>query len=273
MTQPPAYSSLLAEQAPKPPAKLKSALPLIAFILGIAAIIIAIVPIIWGLAIPLGLAAAVVGAIALLKRAHPDWQGIAGLALGSLAALIAVGLMINAAVQLSKLEEALDAPMVEATAAPAPAGTAAPVESPAPAAPVEEAAPEPAPAAPVEEAAPEPAPAAPVEKAAPEPAAVPVEFTSALRKAGDYSQNLHMSKAGLYDQLTSEYGEQFSPEAAQYAVDNVKADWNANALAKAKDYQSQMAMSPEAIRDQLKSEYGEQFTAEEADFAILHLND
>jgi len=81
-----------------------------------------------------------------------------------------------------------------------------------------------------------------------------------------------MSKLGVYDQLTSEYGEKFSPEAAQYAIDNMKADWNANALAKAKDYQSQMNMSPEAIRTQLTSEYGEKFTPEEADYAIQHLN-
>jgi hypothetical protein len=80
-----------------------------------------------------------------------------------------------------------------------------------------------------------------------------------------------MSKAGLYDQLTSEYGEQFSAEAAQYAVDNVVADWNANALAKARTYQDDMSMSPAAIHDQLTSEYGEQFTASEADYAIANL--
>lgn len=108
-----------------------------------------------------------------------------------------------------------------------------------------------------------------------EPAApaVPVEFASALIKAQTYSDMMDMSKAGLYDQLTSEYGEKFSAEAGQYAVDNVVADWNANALAKAKTYQDSMAMSPEAIRDQLVSEYGEKFTPEEADYAIAHLND
>jgi len=102
---------------------------------------------------------------------------------------------------------------------------------------------------------------------------VPAEYVSALTKAESYSELMHMSKAGIYDQLTSEYGEQFSAEAAQYGIDNVQADWNANALAKAKSYQEQMAMSPESIRDQLTSEYGEKFTAEEADFAIQHLND
>jgi len=105
------------------------------------------------------------------------------------------------------------------------------------------------------------------------PVAVPAEYASALRKAESYSKLMHMSKAGLYDQLTSAYGERFSPEAAQYAIDNVKADWKANALAKAKSYQDQMAMSPAAIRDQLVSPYGEKFTPEEADYAVQHLND
>ena len=82
-----------------------------------------------------------------------------------------------------------------------------------------------------------------------------------------------MSKAGLYEQLTSEYGERFTPEAAPYAIDHVLADWNANALAKAKTYQEIAAMSPAAIRDQLTSEYGERFTAEEAEYALQHLND
>ena len=100
---------------------------------------------------------------------------------------------------------------------------------------------------------------------------VPTEYKSALRKAKTYSDMMHMSKAGIYDQLTSEYGEQFTEEAAQYAIDNLDADWKANALEKAKSYQEQMAMSPSAIYDQLTSEYGEKFTAEEAQYAIDNL--
>ena len=75
---------------------------------------------------------------------------------------------------------------------------------------------------------------------------------------------MNMSKAGIYDQLTSEYGGQFTEEAAQYAIDNVNADWNKNALEKAKVYQDSMAMSKNAIYDQLTSEYGEQFTESQA---------
>ena len=101
---------------------------------------------------------------------------------------------------------------------------------------------------------------------------VSTEYRSALRKAQTYSDTMYMSKKGLYDQLTSEAGEQFPADAAQYAVDHVKADWNKNALEKAKTYQKEMDMSTEAIRDQLTSEAGEQFTQEEADYAIQHLD-
>jgi len=110
----------------------------------------------------------------------------------------------------------------------------------------------------------------PVQTKAPEPK-IPSEYKSALKQAQDYSDLLHLSKAGLYDQLVSEYGGQFSAEAAQYAIDNVKADWNANALAQAVDYQNSLSLSPSAIRDQLTSEYGGKFLPEEADYAIANL--
>ena len=106
-----------------------------------------------------------------------------------------------------------------------------------------------------------------------EDTSVPKEYKSALNKAALYANTMHMSKRGVYDQLVSDYGEKFSAEAAQYAIDNVKADWNANALATAKNYQNTMNMSPAAIHDQLTSEYGEKFTQAEADYAIQHLND
>lgn len=32
---------------------------------------------------------------------------------------------------------------------------------------------------------------------------------------------MHMSKYALYDQLTSEYGEKFTQQDAQYAIDNL----------------------------------------------------
>ena len=94
---------------------------------------------------------------------------------------------------------------------------------------------------------------------------------NALQTAQNYSDQMHMSKAGIYDQLISEYGEQFTESEAQYAVDHVQADWNQNALETARSYQETMDMSPSAIWDQLVSEYGEQFTESEADYAIANL--
>lgn len=99
------------------------------------------------------------------------------------------------------------------------------------------------------------------------------EQKNALRKAESYAKTMHMSKQGIYDQLTSEYGEGFDKEAAQYAIDNIEWDWNANALAKAKSYRDTMSMSKNRIYDQLISQYGEKFTKEEAQYAIDHLDD
>lgn len=72
---------------------------------------------------------------------------------------------------------------------------------------------------------------------------VPTEYKSALKKADIYTNTMHFSKARLYDQLTSESGEKFSAEAAQYAVDNVTTDWKANALASAQNYSDSLHMS------------------------------
>lgn len=99
----------------------------------------------------------------------------------------------------------------------------------------------------------------------------PKEFINALQQAETYSKVLHMSKQGIYDQLVSEYGGKFPPEAAQYAIDNLVVDYNANALATAKNYYDNMSMSKEDIRNQLTSEYGDKFTQEEADYAVSNL--
>lgn len=96
------------------------------------------------------------------------------------------------------------------------------------------------------------------------------EYKNALKKAEGYS-SMDMSKAAIYDQLTSEYGENFPEDAAQYAVDNLEADFNANALNKAKTYYTDMGMSKNDVYDQLISDYGEQFTEEQAQYAVDNL--
>lgn len=51
---------------------------------------------------------------------------------------------------------------------------------------------------------------------------VSTEYKNALEKAKVYQDSMAMSKNAIYDQLTSEYGEQFTESQAQYAIDNLK---------------------------------------------------
>ena len=55
-----------------------------------------------------------------------------------------------------------------------------------------------------------------------------------------------LSLIHIYDQLTSEIGEKFTAEQAQYAIDNIKGDYLEAALKSAKNYQETMKM---CIRD------------------------
>lgn len=98
------------------------------------------------------------------------------------------------------------------------------------------------------------------------------EKIAALKTAESYNKLLYLSKKRLYSQLTSESGEKFPTEAAQYAIDNIKADYKKNALKKARDYANGLNMSDQRIYDQLFSPYGENFTEEEADYAMNNLN-
>lgn len=110
-------------------------------------------------------------------------------------------------------------------------------------------------------------------KEEPEEAAVgdvPMEWSSALSSAENYSNTLHMSKDAIYDQLTSDF-DQFPEDAAQYAVDNIEADWNQNALESADSYAYTLSMSQGAIYDQLVSEF-DKFTPEQAQYAIDNID-
>ncbi|QQC96872.1 Ltp family lipoprotein [Mammaliicoccus sciuri] len=94
------------------------------------------------------------------------------------------------------------------------------------------------------------------------------EFKNALKSAQDYQEFMPMSKAGLYDQLTSSAGDQYPEDAAQYAIDNLDADYKENALKSAENYQEFMPMSDKELFDQLTSDAGDQYTQEEAQYAI-----
>jgi len=226
---------------PQPPTGPARGLAITALVVGIGAFLFGLIPVFGAL---VGVVAVVLGILALRKR-QSKGMALTGTILGGIAIVSSIVMTIGAFALVGTTSDAVSEIVASATAQP-----------------LEQ-------SEPVEEA--EPA----EETVAPEPeaAAVPAEYKSALTSADTYANMMAMSKAGIFAQLTSEYGGQFTVEAAQYAVDNVDADWSANALASAKTYQEEMAMSPAAIHDQLISEYGAQFTVEEADYAILHLND
>ncbi len=71
---------------------------------------------------------------------------------------------------------------------------------------------------------------------------------------------------GLKEQLLYEG---YPDTAAQYAIDNIKTDWNIQALKKAQDYLSYDSFSDAGLREQL---IYEQFTSTEADYAIANIN-
>ena len=224
-------------------------LALAALLVGIGAFLFGLIPVFGAL---VGITAVVFGFLALRKQ-QSKGMAITGIALGSVALMVSVVTTIGLGAAVNNASDIQPVPALSAAAAPEAKASADPVVTPRPVV-----TPKPA----KTQAAPPPPPAP----------AVPVEYRSALAKATSYSKTMHMSKAGVYDQLTSEYGEQFTPAAAQYAVDTLQADYGANALEKAKSYQQSMSMSPAAIRDQLTSAYGEKFTAAEADYAIANLN-
>lgn len=107
------------------------------------------------------------------------------------------------------------------------------------------------------------------------PTGVPQEYINALLSAYSYSDSCHLSKRGLYEQLSDDEGAGFPPEAAQFAIDHADIDYKENALAKAKSYfyGEFLHLSRRDVYDQLTDEEGEMFTEEEARYAMDHLED
>lgn len=85
---------------------------------------------------------------------------------------------------------------------------------------------------------------------------------NAVAKAGSYIGTMAFSRGDLIDQLVYN---QFSVEDSTFAVDNIGADWNAQAAAKAKSYLDTMAFSRQDLIDQL---IYNQFTPEQAEFGV-----
>jgi hypothetical protein len=83
---------------------------------------------------------------------------------------------------------------------------------------------------------------------------------NARRSAESYLEFSAFSRKGLIQQLSSEYGEEFSKADAIYAVNHIDVDWNEQAAKSAKNYLDNSAFSRQGLIEQLSSEYGESFT-------------
>ena len=97
---------------------------------------------------------------------------------------------------------------------------------------------------------------------------MPREWEQALKSAESYLDFSAFSYDGLYQQLTSQYGEGYPADAAQYAVDTVDVDWNEEAVQSAESYLDFTSFSRDGLYQQLTSQHGEGFTPEQAQYAI-----
>ena len=97
--------------------------------------------------------------------------------------------------------------------------------------------------------------------------AVSEEFKSAVRSAQSYSDAMNMSKSAIQGQLQG--FDKFPEEAAIFAVEHIKVDWNKNALGSAESYRKALSMSKEAIEEQLLNY--DNFTPEQVHYAIENL--
>ncbi|MCB1029537.1 MAG: Ltp family lipoprotein [Microthrixaceae bacterium] len=86
----------------------------------------------------------------------------------------------------------------------------------------------------------------------------------AIRAAESYLDYSGFSRQGLIDQLSSEYGDQFSVQDATAAVDSLNVDYDAEAVESAESYLDFSSFSCQGLIDQLSSEFGDQFTIDQA---------
>lgn len=75
------------------------------------------------------------------------------------------------------------------------------------------------------------------------------------------------SQQGLLKQLTSSYGAGFTEAQAEYAINNLHPDWDAQAVDAAKGYMQIGGFSRASLIQQLTSSYGAGFTEAQAEYA------
>lgn len=98
------------------------------------------------------------------------------------------------------------------------------------------------------------------------------EQQNAYKAALNYLDFAPFSKQGLIDQLSSEYGDNYPQDVAEFAVNKIEergeVDWVEQAKIAAENYLDLSSFSKEGLIEQLCSEYGDQYTREQAEAAV-----
>lgn len=125
------------------------------------------------------------------------------------------------------------------------------------------------------------APAKPAVTQAPAPTQAPTTpaapaMTAAEQQAVSAGQSyLSMgsgfSQYSLTQQLTSSSGSGFAPADAQFAINYLKPDWDAQAVDAAKGYMQMGGFSASSLTQQLTSDSGNGFTPAQAAYAVAQV--
>ena len=91
---------------------------------------------------------------------------------------------------------------------------------------------------------------------------------NARESAEQYLQTAAFSRAGLINQLSSQYGEKYSKADAIYAVDHIDVNWNEQAAKAAKGYLANQPFSRAGLIQQLESSAGDGFTHAQAVYGV-----
>jgi len=90
----------------------------------------------------------------------------------------------------------------------------------------------------------------------------------AVDAAEDYlSEGQGFSEQGLVQQLTSSAGAGFTEAQAEYAINSLHPDWDAQAVDSAKGYMQMGGFSQASLIQQLTSSAGSGFTQAQAQYA------
>lgn len=100
---------------------------------------------------------------------------------------------------------------------------------------------------------------------------------NAVKQAESYLEFTAFSRAGLINQLSSEYGNGYPEEDAEFAVQYLEdigaVDWNDQAAKSAEHYLEVSAFSRKGLINQLSSDAGEKFTQDQAEYGVQYLED